>query len=249
MKYDFSQLTDKEFEQIGIELVAVFLRKRIERFKSGKDFGVDGRFFSNNNKEIILQVKHYLKSGFSSLISTIKNKEVEKVNKISPERYIFITSLALSRKNKQQIKELFTPYILREDDIFGQEDLNDILSSNSKIEEKYFKLWISSTNVFDRIINNAIKGRSEFELEQIKLKSKYYVQTKFHEEAIMKLKENNVLIISGEPGIGKTTLAENLCLYFTSKNYEFFDIEESIDRKSTRLNSSHTDISRMPSSA
>lgn len=228
MKYDFSQLTDKEFEQLGIELVAVFLRKRIERFKSGKDFGVDGRFFSNNNIEIILQVKHYLKSGFSSLISTIKNKEFEKVNKISPERYIFITSLELSRKNKQQIKELFAPYVLREDDIFGQEDLNDILSSNSKIEEKYFKLWISSTNVFDRIINNAIKGRSEFELEQIKLKSKYYVQTKFHEEAIIKLKENNVLIISGEPGIGKTTLAENLCLYFASKNYEFCDIEESI---------------------
>ncbi len=228
MNYDFSQLTDKEFEQLGIELVSIYLNKKIERFRPGKDGGVDGRFFSNNNKEIIVQVKHYLKSGYSGLKSVIKNKEVEKVNKISPERYIFVTSLQLTRKNKEQINELFAPYILRDDDIYGQEDLNDILSSNAQIEEKYYKLWITSTNVFNRIINNAIKGRSEFELEQIKLKSKYYVQTKFHDEALGKLKENNVLIISGEPGIGKTTLAENLCLYFASKNYEFCDIEESV---------------------
>ena len=35
----------------------------------------------------------------------------------------------------------------------------------------------------------------------------------------------------------------------SGKNPENFDINEIIDRKSTRLNSSHTDISRMPSSA
>jgi len=42
------------------------------------------------------------------------------------------------------------------------------------------------------------------------------------------LNEKHVLIISGEPGIGKTTLAENLCLFFASKDYEFIDIEESL---------------------
>jgi len=42
------------------------------------------------------------------------------------------------------------------------------------------------------------------------------------------LDKNNVLIISGEPGIGKTTLAENLCLQYVTKDYEFFDIEESL---------------------
>ena len=40
---------------------------------------------------------------------------------------------------------------------------------------------------------------------------------------------------------GKTTTTERI-LYYTGKTHK-------IDRKSTRLNSSHTDISRMPSSA
>lgn len=43
------------------------------------------------------------------------------------------------------------------------------------------------------------------------------------------MKEKHVIIISGEPGIGKTTLADNLCLFFVaSEDFEFLDIEESL---------------------
>ena len=227
MDYDFSQLNDKEFETLSTDLLSIAYETRIERFKPGRDSGVDGRFFTNN-KEIILQCKHYLKTGYKNLISKLKNKESEKVRKINPEKYIFVTSLPLSRNNKEEIKAIFKPYIKRANDIFGQEDLNDLLSWNPKVEEKHFKLWISSTTVFNRILNNAIKGRSEFELEQIKDKSFKYIQTENHNAAIKILNEKHVLLISGEPGIGKTTLAENLCLFFASKDYEFIDIEESL---------------------
>lgn len=59
MNYDFSQLNDKEFEILAVDLLGVYIDKRIERFKPGKDGGVDGRFFSVDNKEIIIQCKHY----------------------------------------------------------------------------------------------------------------------------------------------------------------------------------------------
>lgn len=227
MSYDFSQLNDKEFESISTDLLSKLYDKRIERFKPGKDSGVDGRYFSDSNKEIILQCKHYLKSGYKSLITVLK-KELIKVKKLDTEKYIFVTSLPLSRNNKKEIKNIFIPYIENDNYIFGQEDLNDILSRYPEIEEKYFKLWISSTVVFNRLINNAIKGRSEFEIEQIRKKSYKYVQTKNHYIALNILSENNVIIISGEPGIGKTTLAENLCLHYVAKDYEFLDIEESL---------------------
>ena len=228
MDYDFSQLNDKEFEVLVADLLSIAFETRIERFKSGKDRGIDGRFFTNSGKEIILQCKHYLKTGYKGLISKLKNEESEKIRKINPEKYIFVTSLPISRDNKEEIKTIFNPYIKRVDDIFGQEDLNDLLSRNPKVEEKHFKLWISSTTVFNRIINNAIKGRSEFELEQIKNKSFKYIQTENHNAAIKLLNEKHVLLISGEQGIGKTTLAENLCLFFASRDYEFIDIEESL---------------------
>jgi len=228
MGYDFSQLNDKEFEVLTADLLSTVFQKRIERFKPGKDKGVDGRFFSDEDKEIILQSKHYLKTGYQGLISKLKNEETKKVKKLNPGKYIFITSLPLSRDNKKEIRNIFYPYIKRDNDIFGQEDLNDLLSNNSQIEEKHFKLWITSSTVMLRIINNAIKGRSEFELGRIKNDSRKYIQTENHFRALKILKENNVVIISGEPGIGKTSLAENLCLYFVSKDYEFVDIEESV---------------------
>lgn len=54
---------------------------------------------------------------------------------LNPTRYIFVTSLPLSSENKELIKELFKPYIKDDDDIYGQEKLNDILSNNSSIEK------------------------------------------------------------------------------------------------------------------
>ena len=228
MSYDFSQLNDKEFESLAIDLLSDALERRIERFKPGKDQGVDGRFFSATDSEIVIQCKHYLKTGYQGLISYLKSKEADKVAKLNPQKYIFMTSLPLSRQNKKEIKRIFKPHIVRDDDVFGQEDLNSLLSQHRRVEEKYFKLWITSTTGLNRFLNKAIKGRSEFEIEDIRRKSRKYVQTQNHNKALEILKKNQVLIISGEPGIGKTTMAENLCLFHFSKGYDFVSIQESL---------------------
>ncbi|MCU7854010.1 MAG: restriction endonuclease [Candidatus Thiodiazotropha sp. (ex Monitilora ramsayi)] len=227
MNYDFSRLNDKEFEFLVCDLLSSLYGKRVERFKAGRDGGVDGRFYCSG-KEVILQCKHYIKTGYKGLIRRLKNDEKQKVIKLKPKKYIFITSLPLSRHNKKEIQSIFTPFIENDQDVFGQEDLNELLAKYPDVEERHFKLWISSTSVLTRIINNAIKGRSECELDEIQKRSCKYVQTDDYPRALEIIKKNKVLIISGEPGIGKTTLAENICLYYSSKNYEFIDIEESL---------------------
>jgi len=228
MGYDFSQINDKEFEILVADLLSEHFDVRIERFKPGRDGGVDGRFFSSNDQEIIIQSKHYIGTGYKGLIHRLKKEEAKKVNKLTPKRYIFATSLPLSRDNKKEIRGIFKPFLKRDDDIFGQEDLNDLLSLNPTIEEKHFKLWITNIAVFERVLNNAVKGRSHSELERIRGNAYKYVHTTNHRKAIDILREKNVLIISGEPGIGKTSLAENLCLLYASRGFEFIDIQESL---------------------
>ena len=140
--YDFSSLNDKEFENFSIELISKFKNKRFERFKPGKDGGIDGRYYNNGNSEII-QCKHYLKTGWSGLLSSLKKEndnginEIKKVHILSPDKYIFITSLPLSPDNKKEIKTLFNPFIKADDDIYGQEDLNVLLSNFPQIEKRY----------------------------------------------------------------------------------------------------------------
>ncbi len=228
MDYTFSSLNDKEFEYLVCDLVTKVTNKRIERFKPGKDAGVDGRYFNIDRKEEILQCKHYYQSGLKKLLYDLEHKEALKVKKLKPAKYIFVTSVPLSRANKTKIKSIFAPYIKIESDIWGCEDLNDFLSEYKQIEEKHYKLWINSSTVLSRILKNAIKGRSEFIIENIKLNSNKYVYTENHYRALEHLKRNKVIIISGEPGIGKTTLANNLCLHYLAHDYEFIAIEEGV---------------------
>ena len=181
MEYDFSKLNDREFEALGASVIERILNKRIEIFKAGKDGGVDGRFWVGNSEGII-QCKHYIETPYSKLISKLKLEEVVKVKELNPAKYILITSKKLSRRNKQEIRTLFSPFIKREDDIFGNEDLNVFLSQkeNQDIVEQNLKLWITSASVLNSIFNNAIKGRSESTIREIEENAFMYAITNNH---------------------------------------------------------------------
>lgn len=234
--YDFSSLNDKEFESLSNDILSSHLGQRIERFKSGRDGGVDGRFFSSPNNEVIIQCKHWIKSGLAPLLREIEKTEADKVRKLNPSRYLFVTSLELSRANKIKIKNIFAPYILSDDDIFGNEDLNDLLSKFSDIEQKHYKLWITSTNVLQIILNAAIVGRSKFKLEEIVEDSSRYVMTKSHTQAMEKLEDKHSLIITGAPGVGKTSLADQLCQYYVAHEFELCLIENSLNEAEAHFN-------------
>jgi len=230
MEYDFSKLNDREFETLAASVIEKEVQKKVEIFKSGKDGGVDGRFWIGETKEGIIQCKHFLETPYPQLISKLKTEESDKVKKLNPSRYIFVTSKKLSRINKQEIKQIFQPYIHTEQDVWGIEDLNAFLSKkeNQDIVERNYKLWVTSTSVLDFLYNNAIKGRSQFTIEEIKDKTHKYVVTLNHDKGLRMLEENNVVILTGEPGIGKTTLADNLAVHYIAKGFEFCDIEENI---------------------
>ncbi|MFT7099430.1 MAG: hypothetical protein ACJAS6_001312 [Rickettsiales bacterium] len=225
--YDFSRLNDKEFEALSIDLLSKVEGLRIERFKAGKDKGVDGRFFSPNNGEVIIQCKHWLKSGVKKLIYELKENELKKIKSLSPKRYILTTSLNLSRVNKQAISKIVTPY-LSEQDIFGKEDLEDLISQNSDIEQKHYKLWLASSSVLISLLNNAVVGRSSDKLDEIKQLSSKYVATSNYSKAIEKLENTRCLIITGDPGIGKTTLAYQACLHYFRNKYEIYFLSKSV---------------------
>ena len=228
--YTFETLNDKEFEILTVDLLSKAFNTHIERFKSGRDGGIDGRFFEGNiaNDVVIIQCKHWLKSGITALIAECKKHEANKVIKLNPSRYVFVTSLALSAQNKQDISEAFSPHIKNESDIFGNEDLNSLLAKYPEVERKHYKLWLAGTNVLQSILSNDILGRSGFQLEEIQAFLPKYVRTKNHKKAFEKLEEFGSIIINGEPGIGKTTLAEQMCFEYASQGYQLVVVHESI---------------------
>lgn len=236
--YTFETLNDKEFEVLTVDLLSKEFNTHIERFKSGRDGGIDGRFFEGNiaNDVVIIQCKHWFKSGIKALIAECKKHEANKVIGLNPSRYIFVTSLALSAQNKKDISDTFSPYIKNESDIIGNEDMNVLLAKHPDVERQHYKLWLAGTNVLQSILSNDVLGRSSFQLEEIQEFLPKYVRTENHKKAFEKLEELGSIIINGEPGIGKTTLAEQMCFEYAAQGYQLVVVHESIIEAEKKYN-------------
>ena len=97
-----------------------------------------------------------------------------------------------------------------------------MLGQNPDVEKQYYKLWIGSTAVLEDILNKRINNWSAIELETIRREVSTYVMNKSFNDALEILTKNRYVIISGIPGIGKTTLARMLVNYLLSEGYEEF---------------------------
>ena len=225
--YDFQTLSPKDFEELTRDLLQKELNITFESFKNGKDQGIDLRYTKNSDNGIIVQCKHYKDSKFSNLIISLK-EEVNKIQKLNPSRYMVVTSLALSPQNKEKILSTCSPYITSTSDILGLDDLNNLIQKNKDVENNHFKLWMTSTNVLERILYSDIFNESSFKLEEIKEKIKRFVPNPSLDKAREILKAENCVVISGAPGVGKTTLAEMLIWEYTLNDYEFINISENI---------------------
>lgn len=226
--YDFKALNDKEFEILCTDLLSARDGVRYERFKPGRDAGVDGRYFGLGGKETILQCKHWVTTPLEKLVKHLQDSELPKLHKLTPSKYVLAVSNALSRSDKSRIASVLNPYVLSPSDILGREDLNDLLANARNIEIKHYKLWISSSNVLMHLLNKPIHDRSAFALEEIHAGAHLYVPTSSHDLAIRKLEEFGSVIITGPAGIGKTTLADHLALNYVAKGFHLFCIGDEI---------------------
>lgn len=219
--YDFTQLSPHDFEQLSRDLIQERDGLTLESFKTGRDGGIDFRYAKGKEK-LIVQCKHYAGTGWDGLFRDLK-KEAQKAATLAPSRYILVTSVGLSPQNKASVQVLFGD-ALAAGDILGRDDINNLLGLHSAIEEKHYKLWLASRAVLDRVTHNAAVVQSEFEVERVHRDIMRYVQSDAYPRARKMLAEDHVAIISGPPGVGKTSLAKMLLYAYINKGFEAVSI-------------------------
>lgn len=207
--YDFRSLSSYDFALLARDLLQASLDKHLESFAEGPDSGIDFRY-RDNSTNLIVQSKHYAESGFAALTSVLRRKERHKVEALAPTRYVLATSVSLTPNRKDEILEILKPYCLVSSDIYGREDINNLLGQHEDIERRNFKLWLTSETVLRRVLEAGIFTDSETHLERVRMRLRRYVPNPSFERAKMLLDKYRYCIIAGIPGIGKTTLAEVL---------------------------------------
>jgi hypothetical protein len=240
--YDFtSALSPLDFEHLSMDLLEAELGLRFESFREGRDRGIDLRYApaSSNSSlgsgnrpplakraEIIVQCKRYSK--YSDLKSVMEREELAKIVALNPHRYVLTTSVSLSPKQVDELTQILFPFVNATDDIYGRERLNALLAKHPEVERRHVKLWVSSAGVLETILHAGTYSVSREEVERTLAAAQIYVKNPSFEEALDILKKHHVCIISGIPGIGKTTLARMLLLYFYRHDFEVVKIESDV---------------------
>ncbi|MBQ4848159.1 restriction endonuclease [Pseudoalteromonas sp. MMG005] len=226
-------LSHIDFEDLCIDIVQKETGEKFSSFGAGPDGGIDGRH-SKSDKLTILQCKHYTKSRASDLLRTAR-QEVLKLNKINPARYLFFTSYTLTPNLSDQLTDIFRPYICSSDDIWGAEDIRAALRRHPDILKSHFKLWLTDSAILDRVLHSGLENYTQITKDEIADESKVYVRNPSYDDAFLKLESKNTLIISGAPGVGKTTLAKMVCYQYLKDGWSFCAIN-SLEQGYAKIN-------------
>ena len=82
--YDFSGLSPSDFEALCRDLLQQALSVPLQSFTTGRDRGIDLRYAPVSLRDWIVQCKHYACSGYSTLLSHMKAKELPKIKNLRP---------------------------------------------------------------------------------------------------------------------------------------------------------------------
>ena len=152
--------------------------------------------------------------------------ENAKVLKLQPTRYILATSQSLTPHRKDELIAAMPQTPVVREDILGREDLNNLLGRHPEVLRQHFKLWLTDASTLERIVHSGVYNRTDAELDIIKRLVPRFVHNNSIAEAEAILSKRGALIVAGDPGVGKTTLARVLTWLHLEQGWKVFVVDD-----------------------
>lgn len=224
---DFTNLSFADFEDLSRDLLEKELGIRFEAFGPGPDGGADGRHASDAQR-IVLQAKHWI-GGTAAQLTRAMKLEGPAIDRLAPTRYVLTTSLNLGPKSKAAIALTLGGHLKAESDILCKRDIEGLLRKHPDVLKAHLKLWLANAQVLEEVLRASARAFHAMTMDEIQTKLRIYAKNPSYDHALAKLSANNVLIISGPPGVGKTTLAEMVAYSHIADGWELIGISDLRD--------------------
>lgn len=219
-EYDFRALSPTDFELLVRDVLNVDQNLSLHAFPAGKDGGIDLRQVGENGIVTIVQCKHYVNSSSSDFDRAIR-KEKTKPALGQAGRYILATSHELSPPREIWVAQELG---IERADVWGPGEINRVLAEHPEIEERNFKLWLSSATVLSHIVNAGLWQRTEALVADVHERARSWVEVPTHEAARQALESEGVCVLTGLAGVGKTSIADRLMLDALREDWRVADL-------------------------
>ncbi|MFE7372203.1 nSTAND3 domain-containing NTPase [Streptomyces anulatus] len=226
--FELGRLTDHDFEVVCRDLFSDILGVPLEIFPRGRDRGIDLRHTGPAGTTIV-QCKHWPRAAQKTLIGRLIKDELPKVRILAPDRYVIATSVGLTVDGKEKLHSAFAPYVRNTGDLYGVEEIVAELLRRPDLVRRHFRLWLSSTAVLQTVLHQDQYLRSSWLHKRLPGIADTFVPHEGFERAKQLLDSQQVCVIAGIPGVGKTTMALMLAAWLMGNGYEVHEISQDID--------------------
>jgi hypothetical protein len=124
---------------------------------------------------------------------------------------------------------MFAPHCKSLQDIYGRADLNAVLKNHPQIEQLHHKLYLTSSVVLNRLLHAGCLSQSYADVAQAQAFATTFVLTPYFDTALRLLETQGVCVLTGGPGLGKSTLSDALMLYYSKEGYTVTPMHELSD--------------------
>ena len=211
-------LDEESFECFANDLCSSIFGKKIHGFSRGRDSGIDG-IDDIKNPSIIIQAKRwtlYKTTAYKAISS-----EIEKIKKTihekqwkKPIKYVIVTSAGLSPDVQNKLRNNYGDLLSEDKCLLDAARINQY-SSDPNLQDVYRRYNLIDSNLATVLQRDRLKSLPSDYLE---LEPQYFVETDFFDEAFHIVMEKHILLVHGNPGVGKTTLCKMLGYVFANRS-------------------------------
>jgi hypothetical protein len=219
---NYADLSPTDFERLVRDLLQVEWSERLETFPAGPDGGVDIRLAKDGTR-INIQCKHSPYGTWSTIRGSLE-REAQAHADDDLREFWLVTSARLTAHAKAETSRIFSRQGLVPEHILGQDDLDNLLNLHPEVEQRHYRLYASSVPVLQAVLHGDLFTRQAQFVARISDRIPTLARIDLVAHALESLVTRGHCIVTGPPGIGKTTLAEMVVSDCMSKGYEPYDI-------------------------